>query len=635
MQTPEDVLQKYWKFSQFKGLQKEAISACIEGKDTCVFFPTGGGKSICFQIPALLKDGVCIVVSPLISLMQDQVNSLNSKGIKAIHLKGGLSYKETDRIFDNIRNANFKFLYLSPEKLQNTILQERLKYINVNLVAIDEAHCVSQWGHDFRPAYLEIATLRDIHPEVPLMVLTATATQKVQEDILKQLKLKSPYVFKSSFKRSNIALNVIETDNKWKSLIEFANSSKSSGIVYVRSRKSTIDLSKLLNQNGITSKAFHGGLLNKDRRQVLEEWLDNTTKIVVATTAFGMGIDKADVDLIIHINLPESLESYYQEVGRAGRNGKPAKAILLYNKTDIKRLRYQFLNNLPEIKGIKNVYRHLMSYLQIAYGEGSGDEYGLNLQNFCSRYKLDLPYAFEILKLLDRLSLLSLDQNYQINAILRILIPHQQLFDFLRKHTAYNEVMTYILRNYAGVFDLNVKIDLEYLARKLRTSQKKIAKKLKALEELDVLELKLNEQDLNLRMLQPREDDRSINTQKKYIEAYRTQKINQIEAVVNFINNENECRQVQLLQYFDEDNLKPCGKCSVCMQKSGQLGNGELNQQSLQKKIESLLKKGPGSSTDIFHQLDCKQSIFLEVIEEMLKQNKIELTTNNLYKLIE
>jgi len=633
MQTAEDVLHKYWKFSQFKGLQKEAISACLEGKDTCVFFPTGGGKSICFQIPALIKDGVCIVVSPLISLMQDQVNSLNSKGIKAIHLKGGLSYKETDRVFDNIRNANFKFLYLSPEKLQNTILQERLKYLNVNMVAIDEAHCVSQWGHDFRPAYLDIAILRDIHPEVPFMALTATATQKVQEDILKQLKLKSPEVFKSSFKRSNIALNVIETDNKWKGLIEFAKSSKNSGIVYVRSRKSTIDLSKLLNQNGITSKAFHGGLLIKDRRQVLEEWLDNTTKIVVATTAFGMGIDKPDVDLIVHIHLPESLESYYQEVGRAGRNGMPAKAILLHNKTDIKRLRYQFLNNLPEIKGIKNVYRHLMSYLQIAYGEGSGEEYGLNLQIFCSRYKLDLPYTFEILKLLDRLSLLSLDQNYQINAILRILIPHQQLFDFLRKHKAYNEVMTYILRNYAGVFDLSVKIDLEYLAKKLRTSQKKIAKKLKALEELDVVELKLNEQDLNLRLLQPREDERSINIHKKYIEAYRTKKISQIEAVVNFINNENECRQVQLLQYFDEDNLEPCGKCSVCIQNAFQSHNVEFIQQSLQEKIESLLKKGPSSSTNLFHQLDCKKSIFLEVIEKMLKQNKIKLTTNNLYKL--
>jgi ATP-dependent DNA helicase RecQ len=632
MQKPEDILHKYWKFSQFKGLQKQAISSCLEGKDTCVFFPTGGGKSICFQIPALLKEGICIVVSPLISLMQDQVNSLNIKGIKAIHLKSGLSYKETDRIFDNIRNANYKFLYLSPEKLQNTLLLERLKYINVNMVAVDEAHCVSQWGHDFRPAYLDIAVLRDIHPNVPFMVLTATATQKVQEDILEQLSLKSPAVFKTSFKRSNIALNVIETDNKWMSLIDLAKSSKHSGIVYVRSRKSTIDLSKLLLQNGITSKPFHGGLLNKDRKKVLEEWLDNTTKIVVATTAFGMGIDKPDVDLIVHIHLPESLESYYQEVGRAGRNGKPAKAILFYNKTDIKRLRYQFLNNLPEISDIKKTYRHLMSYLQIAYGEGSGEEYGINLQKFCTRYKLDLAYTFEILKLLDRLSLLSLDQNYQINANLRILMPHQQLFDFLRKHKDYNEIMTYILRNYAGIFDLTVKVDLEYLARKIKRSQKKIAEKLKELQELDVIELRLIEQDLSLKMLQPREDDRSINIHNKYIKAYRSQKISQIEAVVNFINNEKVCRQVQLLQYFNEENIEPCGKCSVCMQKSP-YDTIDNKQDSLQEKIETLLKKGPKSSTELFNQLKCRKSVFLNVIERMLTQKRIKLTNNNLYKL--
>lgn len=633
MRKPEEVLYKYWKFRQFKGLQKKAISAILEGKDTCVYFPTGGGKSVCFQIPALLKEGVCIVISPLISLMQDQVNTLHHKGIKAIHLKGGLSYAETDRLFDNIRNGNYKFLYLSPEKLQNTMIQERLNYIKVSMVAIDEAHCVSQWGHDFRPAYLDISILREIHPQVPFMALTATATKKVQDDIKKHLNLQSPQVFKSSFKRANITLNVMETDNKWKHLIELAKSSKTSGIVYVRSRKATIDLSKLLNQNNISSQAFHGGLLNKDRQNILEDWLDNNTKIVVATTAFGMGIDKPDVDLIVHMHLPESLESYYQEVGRAGRNGKPANAILVYNKTDIKRLKFQFLKNLPKMKDIKKVYKHLMSYLQIAYGEGFGEEYGIDLKNFCTRYKLDLTYTFDVLKLLDRLSVINLDQNYQINAKFRILMPHQRLFDFLRQHQTYSKLITFILRNYAGVFDLIVKIDLEYLSKKLKISQENIAQKLKSLQEKEVIELSLIQQDLNLRMLQPREDDRSINMHSKYIEAYRNQKIHQIEAVIDFIKNEKKCRQVQLLHYFDETYTEPCGRCSVCRQNDFLFTKSDHYMTSLQDEIKLILKYTPENSTDLFNKLNCSKSVFFKLIEKMLEENTIEITNHNLYQL--
>jgi ATP-dependent DNA helicase RecQ len=567
--------------------------------------------------------------------MQDQVNNLNNKGIKALHLKGGLAQIETDRIFDNLRHGNYKFLYLSPEKLQNPSLQERLKYINVNLIAIDEAHCISQWGHDFRPAYLDIAVLREIHPDAPIMALTATATQRVQEDIAKQLKLTNPEIFKSSFRRSNIGLEVLNTDDKWKNLIQLASSSTSSGIVYVRSRKSTIDLSRLLIQNGISSEPFHGGLLNNERKQVLEKWLNNEVKIVVATTAFGMGIDKPDVDLIVHMHLPESLESYYQEVGRAGRNGKPARAVLLYNQTDITRLKYQFLKNLPEIKTIKKVYKHLMSYLQIAYGEGSGEEYGIDLHNFCNRYGLDLTQTFEVLKLLDRLSVLNLDQHYQINARLRILLPHQQLFDFLRKHKSFSELMTYILRNYAGVFDLETKVDLDYLARKIKKSQKSIIKHLNSLKELEVIDLKVMQQDLSIRMLQPREDERSINIHKKNIDAYRNQKIGQIEAVINFIKNEDLCRQIQLLHYFNEEAKEPCGKCSVC-QKNKHNSKGEaINLDVLQSKILSLLSKTPKNSSDILSTINCDKNILMESIMNMLQENIIELTNNNLYRLKE
>lgn len=633
MTTPEDVLYKYWKFNQFRGLQKSVIQACLEGKDTCVFFPTGGGKSICFQVPALMLDGICVVISPLISLMYDQVKNLNDKGIKALHLKGGLSYTDTNRIFDNLRNGGYKFLYLSPEKLQNTLLLERLKYLNINMIAIDEAHCISQWGHDFRPAFLEIGLLRDIHPEVPFMALTATATSRVQDDIEQQLQLQSPSIFKTSFKRPNIGIQVIESDDKWEQLVQFSKSCQNSGIVYVRNRKTTLDLTRLLRQNGITAEAFHGGLQNYERQQIIEQWLSNKAKIVVATTAFGMGIDKADVDLVFHIHLPESLESYYQEVGRAGRNGSPAKAILVFSRTDIKRLKYQFLKYLPELKSIKKLYKHLMSYLQIAYGEGEGEDFGLNLNTFCNRYNLNIIQSFEIIKLLDRLSVLNFDQNYQINAKVQILIPHQNLFEFLRRHKIYSELITLILRTHAGVFDFMTKVDLQNLSKKLRLSQSKIITKLKDLEHLEVIGLKVMEQDLSLRLLQPREDERSINMHVKPIKAYRNQKISQIEAVVDYINNDKVCRQLQLLQYFDEDTEEVCGICSVCLAKNDNQSQQKTDdQQKLKESIIQDLEGSPKSSSELLKSLNCSKTRFLSILEELIEKQFIEITPNNLYR---
>lgn len=631
MTRPEDILMKYWKFARFRGLQKEVILACIDNQDTCVFFPTGGGKSVCFQVAGLMKDGICVVVSPLISLMQDQVKTLNDKGIKALYLKGGLSYGETGILFDNLQNANYKFLYLSPEKLQNQVLQERLKYINISMVAIDEAHCVSQWGHDFRPAFLQISILREIHPHVPFMALTATATPRVQADIEEQLALQRPQVFKTSFRRSNITMGIQQRDDKWQGLIHLAKSCQNSGIVYVRSRTSTIDLSKLLVQNGISSMAFHGGIKHQERQEILEKWLGNEVKIVVATTAFGMGIDKADVDLIVHMHLPESLESYYQEVGRAGRNGRPARAVLLYNSTDIKRLNYQFLGNLPDIKGIKKLYRHLMSYLQIAYGEGSGEEFGLDLKHFCKKYNLELSASYAILKLLDKLSIISLDEHYQIHAKVQVTISHERVFDFLRRHPAYHHLMTLMMRNYAGIFDFMTNINLDYLSRIQGRPEKHLVADLQQLESREIIALKLMQHDLSFKMLQPREDDRSINIHAKNIEAYREQKINQIQAVIDFIQNDTSCLQVQLMDYFGEKLERPCGKCSVC---SASAQNKLTDQKQLLKSILDLLSKESLSSTEIHQRIDYNEEGVIKSLEYLLEKRKIRLTSNSLYKKI-
>ncbi|RRO22172.1 RecQ family ATP-dependent DNA helicase [Flavobacteriaceae bacterium 14752] len=627
MKSPSDILYQYWKFSSFRGLQKEAIQACLNQQDCCVFFPTGGGKSLCFQIPALAKDGICIVISPLISLMQDQVQNLKLKGIKAMHLKGGLSYDVTNRIFDNIHNAKYKFLYLSPEKLQNPVLLERLRYLNINLIAIDEAHCISQWGHDFRPAFLDIHQLRDLHPQVPIMALTATATQKVQDDIKTQLKLNNPKVFKSSFKRPNISINVLKTDNKWQTLIQQIKAAESSVIVYVRRRKVTLELKELLEQNDITAAAFHGGLLSQERQDILEQWLSNRTKVVVATNAFGMGIDKPDVDLVFHMHLPESLESYYQEIGRAGRNGKKAKATLVFNATDTEKLRFVHLRYLPDLKSIKKLYKHLMSYLQIAYGEGEGEDFDINLNRFCQKYNLNLSQSFEIFKLLDRLSVISLDQNYQINAKMQILISHQNLFEFLRQNKSLSDLMTLILRTYGGIFDLMTKINLDFLTKKLKTNQKNIIENLKTLESREIITLKLQEQDLSLRMLQPREDERSINMHIKHIKLYREQKIRQIEAVADFVQNNQDCRQMQLLRYFDEENAEPCGVCSTCR---NQLNSGLSD---LKTKVLNEISESPKASSELLQKLNCNQNELKSVIKELLEKQNIKIQPNNHYSI--
>ncbi|NBC58463.1 MAG: RecQ family ATP-dependent DNA helicase [Bacteroidetes bacterium] len=635
MTDPKDILFQYWKFSNFRGLQKEVIEACLDGHDCCVFFPTGGGKSLCFQVPALAREGICIVISPLISLMQDQVQNLKLKGIKAIHLKGGLSYRETNRIFENIANANYKFLYLSPEKLQSPVLLERLKYLNINLIAIDEAHCISHWGHDFRPAFLDIFKLRDLHPEVPIMALTATATKRVRDDVQNQLQLKNPKIFKSSFKRPNIAIKILQTDNKWRELIHQVNKAKASVIVYVRSRKATLELTKLLHQNQITANAFHGGLSNLDRQLILEQWLGNKVKVVVATSAFGMGIDKPDVDLVFHMHLPESLESYYQEIGRAGRDGNPAKAVLVYNSTDTQRLSHQFLKDIPTVKDVKKVYKHLMSYLQIAYGEGDGEEFGIDLNSFCSRYNLPLRKSFEVLKLLDKLSILSFNQQYQINARIQVVVSHKVLLNYLRQNQSFKDLMTLILRTYGGIFDLFTSINLNFISNKTGFSQKKIKNDLMALESQGIISLKLTQQDLILRFLMPREDDKTINSQKKFINSYRDQKVKQIDAVCDFVQNKNQCFQMQLLEYFgDEENKMECGICSVCDAQNIQLTT-KANRKDLTNLILNELKKCPKTPDDLIKAINAEKTQVILVLKHLLESNKIEIQPNNFYKLLQ
>ena len=466
MKHPIEILEHYWKFSEFKPQQEAIIEAVLANEDCIVLLPTGGGKSICFQIPALLKEGICIVVSPLIALMQDQVNNLKEKGIKAMALTSGLNYDDIDRMLDNCIYGNYKFLYLSPERLQQDLVQERIKQMNVNLIAVDEAHCISQWGHDFRPAYRDIKLLRTLHPNVNIIGLTASATSKVIEDIITQLDCIAPQIFKTSFHRPNLAYLTLDCEDKYFKTVQILKKYAGSSIIYVRNRKATLEISGYLNNIGITSGYYHGGLSAKEKNTQFDLWSANENQVMVATNAFGMGIDKANVQTVIHHNLPESLESYYQEAGRAGRNSEKAYAVILRSTSDEMSSKNQYINGLPDIQFLKNVYKRLCNYFQISYGEGESTVHNFNFKLFCSTYNLPSILTYNALKILDRTSIISMEERFKNTAFIQIIIGNSALFNYIEKHPKQALILKVILRSHEGVFDHSTEIFTHTIAKK-------------------------------------------------------------------------------------------------------------------------------------------------------------------------
>ncbi|SDR84163.1 RecQ family ATP-dependent DNA helicase [Gramella sp. MAR_2010_147] len=624
------ILEKYWGFSEFRTQQYEVIESILKKKDSLTLFPTGGGKSICFQVPALMKEGICVVVSPLISLMEDQVNSLQQKNIKAMAITGGISYSDLDRNLDNCIFGNYKFLYLSPERLQQELVRERLKQMNINLIAVDEAHCISQWGHDFRPAYRSISELRDLLPEVTVAAFTATATKGVVKDICHQLDLKDPVVHQKSFERSNLQYEVIRTEDKYFRLTQILN--QESAIIYVRSRNATQEISEFLNKNGITAAAYHGGMKKEDKSRRFEKWLTSKISVMVATTAFGMGIDKPDVRSVIHIDLPESMESYFQEAGRAGRDSKPAKAIILTNAGDIPVLKNQFLNNLASVEDVKLVYRKLNAYFRIAFGEGENMEQDFNFASFCNQYNFNSHKTFNALQLLDRCSILRLSQNYQKKTEIRILLSGTHLDHYLDENPRYANVIRTILRNYGGVFENLITFNMASVSEKSNISEKDCTKIFEELHQKEIIEFHLSKHDASITYLMPREDDATINPVSAFIKEYNNTKKAKIEAVLDFVENDRVCRQVQLLKYFGEEDPKPCDKCSVCNMQDEKLSRDDMNEIYLG--ILRFLKNGPKSSRDIVANLKYRENSVLKVISLLCEKEVLARTENNKYKIL-
>ena len=622
------ILQKHWKHDSFREPQEQIISAILEGNDVFALLPTGGGKSVCYQVPGMLLDGICLVISPLIALMKDQVENLQKKDIKAIALVGGISQNDIIDILDNCQFGNYNFLYLSPERLQHDWIVERLKQLKISLIAIDEAHCVSQWGHDFRPAYLKISKLKEVFPKTPFLALTASATAKVQADIIENLALEIPKIFTKSFERKNLAYHVIKTEDKLTKIKQIVSKNTESSIIYVSNRKACLDISSQMNHLGFSATFYHGGLSYKEKEKNRLLWMENKVQIIVATNAFGMGIDKPDVKTVIHIHLPQNLENYYQEVGRAGRNGEKAFGILLTNSSDIKSAKAQFLSVLPDKEFLKNVYIKLNNYFQIAYGEGYNENFSFNLNHFCSHYQFPIVKTYNSIQFLDRQGILTLQNLFSEKIDLQFIIPSKEVIRYMSLNTNDEEIISAILRTYTGIFEMETSVSPNLIAKKSNSTEKNVLEAIHKLHQSNAVTLKIHNNDSNITFNEAREDELTINRVSKFLETQNQQKEEKFKKMIEFIEDTSICKNKLLLTYFSQEIKEDCGICSTCISKNKTIDT------NLPNVISELLQSEPYSSKEIENKLSISSEETIFALQQLLEKNKIAINSHNKYYLI-
>lgn len=630
MQTAIQILQKYWNHDAFRSLQNEIIDSVLKGNDTFALMPTGGGKSICFQVPGMMKDGICLVISPLVALMKDQVANLQKRDIKAIALTGGIQSNELIELLDNCEFGNYKFIYLSPERLQSDWVLERIKNLPINLIAIDEAHCVSQWGHDFRPAYLKISKLRTHFPKVPFLALTASATPKVKEDIIKELGLSNPQIFQKSFERPNIAYMTFEVEDKLFRIEQILKKNPQPSIIYVRNRKSCLDISSQLDSLGIKATFYHGGLSLKEKDKNMQLWMNETVQVIVATNAFGMGIDKANVKTVIHIQLPESLENYYQEAGRAGRNGKKAYAVLLTSPSDIVQAENQFIHVLPDRKFLNEMYIKLCNYFQIAYGEGINEQFSFNMNQFCIKYGFPTLKTYNALQFLDRQGIISLSQEFSEKITLQFIIPSKEVIRYMSLNPQDEEIILTILRTYPGIYELQTAFNIQLIAKKSNHSEEEIITLLRRLKEKEIVEYQTKNNDATLIFNEIRDDERTINRVAKYLENQNNLKKEQFKSVLQYVQEKKTCKSRLILNYFGENTIADCGSCSYCITKK--VKKEEDN--GLSYEILTLLKSEDLNSREIQFKTKKTTDEIIFALQQLLEMNKIAIKSNNKYTLL-
>ena len=559
------VLVKYWGYPSFRPMQEDIVDSVIAGHDTLALLPTGGGKSICFQVPAMAMDGVCIVVTPLISLMKDQVQHLKHINIQAAAIYSGMHPSEVEMAYNNAAFGNLKFLYVSPERLMTDAFIEAIKKMKVCLLAIDESHCISQWGYDFRPPYLKIAEIRPYIPNTPVLALTATATPNVVDDIQYRLGFKERNVFQTSYERKNVTYNVIKVADKYGLMYRlFMKMASGSGIVYVRSRKRTKVIADWLQSAGISATFYHAGIDARTRDERQRLWMDGKIKVIVATNAFGMGIDKPDVRVVVHMDLPDSLEAYFQEAGRAGRDLKPSEAFLLVSDADIKQLKENLQQSYPELDRIKTIYDAVGNYLQIPVGAGNNQSYNFDMNEFAKEYGFSLLEVFNSLKLMEREGFFALSEAMDTPSQLFIKASREDLYRFQVEYAEFDTMIKYLLRNYPGILSDFVKIKEEQISLKLGIDVEKVENTLKKLEKYNFLTYIQRNDKPQIQYLTERQDTRYFALSDEVYRDRKDDATKRVQAVIDFVNNDTECRSVQLLRYFGEKIKTRCGKCDVC-----------------------------------------------------------------------
>ncbi len=625
MQSPLSILQKYWHHTAFRGTQEAIIQSVLDGNDTLALLPTGGGKSICFQIPALLKDGLCIVITPLIALMKDQVQNLTRKGIPALHIHSGMTQYEVRQTLLEAIYGDCKFLYLSPERLETRVFKEYLPAIHVSLIAVDEAHCISQWGYDFRPSYLRIAQVRnDIGYGVPVLALTASATLQVQNDILDKLQFTGRHIFRQSFERPNISYSVFKCDSKVNKLTEILHNVPGSGIVYCKSRKQTKEVAQLLSHHNIISGFYHAGLSQQERNYKQQQWVENHIRIMVCTNAFGMGIDKPDVRTVVHYDAPECLENYYQEAGRAGRDGKRAFAVLLYQVKDADELKALPDARFPSISQIRNIYQHLSDFLEIPVGIGENMYYDFDMKIFITNFHLDVSLVSHALKALEQEGFITFHENIFLPSRLGFTTDKYTIDEFEKNHSDLEPVIKCLLRTYPDIFDNTVSVFEKQIAQLLKIHDDVVREQLRRLQAFGIIEYMPQKETPQVHFLCNRAPAKYLTINNEAYLQRRQQFTNRVEKLLDYVMLEHHCRSGFIASYFGDDKVNGCGVCDNCLhQKSLHISDEEFAGIT-----RHILKHIPETGIDINHLKQAVSNIhrnkFWKVLNYLQQERKVK-----------
>ena len=625
------ILKQYWGYESFRESQYEIISSVLSGRDTLALMPTGGGKSITYQLPTLMTDGLCVVITPLIALMKDQVDKLQRQGISAVAIHSGLSRRKIDIALDNCVYGDVKFLYIAPERLNSDIFRLRARRMNISLIAVDEAHCISQWGYDFRPSYLHIKTLREFQPEAPVLALTASATERVTDDIMENLCFAEKNIIRSSFTRPNLSYVVRKVEDKEEQLLRVISGVAGSGIVYVRKRETAETLCQFLQEQGVSASFYHAGLPNEERSIRQDEWVSGRVRVMVATNAFGMGIDKADVRFVVHYTMSDSMESYYQEAGRAGRDGKRSYAMLMVAPNDYKILSRRVEGNFPPIEQIKSIYEKICAYLMIAIGDGAARSYVFNIQDFCHREKLFVQTVVSALDLLERNEYMSYVDVADNPARVIFKVSRDDLYKYTMSDTVERVVRT-MLRMYNGLFTEFRAIDEEVIAAATDMSREQVHQVLRELWRSQIIRYVPANSSPMIYMNEERLPLSSLYISPKSYGYRKEQMISRFEAMVGYAENTTECRSVILSNYFGDSSAEPCGHCDVCLANKRNAKSGD-SAEAVEKRIVESLNEGELPLREIARRVAAKPQTITDALYRMLDRGEVVLREPDIFML--